>query len=450
MKFNNPYKISRTFKPQVLAKPTGGFIVTSQVNSVGIFAQEFDFNGMPLGSNQLIQYAFAGDPIDGHFAAYANNLLHLFHTPSNPRRLIYQTTETPPIDFGKEYFGDTFACFNDNACFADGNRLYLAVKRYGSPDQIVLFEKQSNKFSKFGQYQGTKTPRICAKDSLVASFARSNQAEPAQSQFNWIVVNNGTTYTGNIDLYGQEINGGMECATNGESVMFGFGRDEIRLYKWQSGQMHLNTAIPAGDVAGDGFDICALPDKSYIVMWQDKITAKAYYALEKDNYKKQLLWDLGGDPSTTLEAEALVADTRLVFSAVGGADRSLYVTSSEIKNKEYNIMYTNCTITLVEALRLLDTRGGSMIGAVPIVVDTNRPTAKAVMVTITAVGATAGGHFRAFPENLSDTATSLLNYSTAPKAIANTTIIPLYNGKFKLVSGGAPSHAIVDIVAFVE
>lgn len=345
------------FKPQISFKPDGSYLITSQRNEIGISVATFDRDGKPYLPNHLYQPAYNGDPIDGHYAAWSADTLHLFYTPSNPRRLLYRAGDGSPIDFGKTYFGDTFAVFNDNAVCSDGRNLYVVVKKYGNPDQIVIFENLWDKFAEIGRYQATKTPRICAKGELIASFARNNQSEPAQSQFSCWIMQNRQVRTEIINLPGEEINGGMECATNGVNVMFGFARDDIRLYLWQDGKMQAPIVLnDVGDIAGDGLDIVPMPDGGYCVMWNDKTTTKAYYALENEGWTKRVLWDLGGSASTTLEAEAVNTGTRIVWAAVGGSNRALYQSSAEIKAKEYKVMFTGGTITGVEAVRILDTR----------------------------------------------------------------------------------------------
>lgn len=459
--WSSPYRIGGGFKPQIAIKPTG-YIISSRMHrndtdptKVGIMAQEFDNNGQAVTNYRLIQPAYEGDPIDSHFAAWSNGSYHLFYTPTNPRRLMYSVNGGSAIDFGQTYFNNRFACYNDNAVCSDAKTVYAAIMQYKQPvNEIVVFESLWDKFVEIGRYQGVKTPCIAKSGNLLVSFAKSNQAEPAKGEFNYLVLNTLAPAQGQVrgSIQSDQVNGGMACATNGTSALLAFGRNTLKLYLYQAGQIQNVANIPAGDIAGDGIGAVALHDGSYLVAWNDKNSLKSYYALSSENWQKRELWSIGGDTATVLECELGIAQNRVVWAAIGGTNRQLFTSSAPVAgaNREYEIMFTNGTITGVEGQRILDTRGGTPINNVAREVNTNRATAKAVIATITAVGALGGGHFRAFPANLVDSPTSCLNYGTGLNAIANTTIIPLFDGKFKLVSGGAMAHAIVDVLGFVE
>lgn len=456
--WKSPEAIGAGFKPQIAVRPDGSYLVTAQINSTGITAQEFNPAGDKVGGNALI-IPTNGGSFDGHFAAWASGKLHMFYTPSSPRRLLYTTDNgLKNFDVGQKVFGSSGAVFNDNAVCADGDNLYLAVKRYGQPDEIVILIPFFDTFADLARYPGTKTPRICAKGDLIASFARSNQAEPAQSEFNWVVLKGSQKFSGSIILPGEEINGGMEVATNGSSVVFAFARDDIRLYRFQNGAVspHVVVLDNVGDVAGDGLDIVALPDGSYCLMWNDKATCKAYYALEREGWVRRELWNIGGSASTTLEAEAIVTPYRVIWAAVGGNARELYASSAQIaeEKREVKIMFSGATYAGADpqTARIYDSRntGQKLIDKQVVPIDTGRPKAKAVAVTLTANGATGGGHFRAFGAGEPLAPTSVLNYDTMPKSIANTTIVNLSEGKFNVYCGGQSAHLIIDVVGFFE
>ena len=138
-------------------------------------------------------------------------------------------------------------------------------------------------------------------------------------------------------------------------------------------------------------------------------------------------------------------------------------------DKDDNLVYTPVT-----PCRLVDTReaaatgafNGPISGGTTLAIDTDGNTliqggnpagcgtynnVSAIVVTVTAAGATSGGHFQVMPHLGSLPNASVLNFSPG-QAVANTTIVPQnYSGlnpEIDLYVGDGTTHVIVDVVGY--